>query len=227
MLNISQLPALGCQRSVNVPYIFVPSWVDCHKLQLSGVYLLTLLSVWQYGRIYCAYVVSCCTLLKHKWLFALLQQRLRGLFRSREWSCEIMRLMRAISQQEMKTWQVQDKLAQKHAHWLLSVETVPNILNATYRPRRRLSHGYRGWLTLPWRRWRHGATLLDGERGLGRYVMTTEYQPRAISRGHLHTWMNMTWGISAPNIDDIVNAAYVMHDRNRHRRKFSMESAKS
>jgi len=29
----------------------------------------------------------------------------------------------------MKTWQVQDKLAQKPAHYLLSVETVPNILN--------------------------------------------------------------------------------------------------
>jgi len=95
--------ALGCERSVN---LCVPSWVDCNKLQLSGVYLLTLLSVWQYGSIYCAYVVSCCTLLKHKWLFALLQQRLRGLFRSREWSCKIMWSMRAISQQEVKTWQL-------------------------------------------------------------------------------------------------------------------------
>ena len=71
-----------------------------------------ILSVWQYGSINCAYVVSCYTLLKHKWLLALLQQRLRDLFRSREWSCEILRSMRAISKQEMKTWQVQDKLAQ-------------------------------------------------------------------------------------------------------------------
>ena len=43
----------------------------------------------------------------------------------------IMRLMRAISQQEMKTWQVQDKLARKPAHWQLSVETVPNILQCS------------------------------------------------------------------------------------------------
>ena len=42
-----------------------------------------------------------------------------------------MRLMRAISQQEMKTWDVQDKLARKPARWLLSVETVPNILQCS------------------------------------------------------------------------------------------------